>query len=862
MTKHLETAILSVILLICLCILSLLVYKIVPTECTHKNLDVTVIDVTCTDNGYTKNICLDCGAEFNTNEIAALGHTYKDTKVNPTCTENGYTIHKCEVCGDEYKDQTVNASGHELEITVTAPTCEKKGYTLSACKNCDFEEKSAEVDATGHTEVIDRAISATCTQSGLTQGKHCSVCQTVTVAQNIVPALTHNMIDVAEKPATCGAFGYTAHKECSRCGYTEGKATIPATNEHILVDVDGKDSSCTEEGYTDHQLCSTCGYTEGKTTIEKKDHDLVDIQAKENTCLEDGYTAHKECSVCQYTENKTVIPASHDLIDIEGKDATCNEPGYTSYKDCSKCDYIEGKEPIPASHKLIDVPEKAATCYINGYTAHKACENCDYVNEAYQTIEAKHNYVYTSTVPSDCLTRGYDVYTCTKCYDKYEDNYTPAAHLISNELHETVLPTCTERGYDAYLCTREGCHYIYKTHFVDALQHDYDNGVTIEASADTAGYTVYTCQTDDCGHTYISDVIAPTGEHNFVKQTLVAPTFDNQGYTVYKCSDDGCEATYNDNYVFYSDVLEASKNSTLTEAVNGLDLSKFAVTEDNRNVDFEALKASGIEFVILRIASNSERDDNVDPYFLEFYTAAKAAGLDVGAYFFSFATNVEEAIRDAEFVAKWLDHYNVQLEYPVYYDIENAPVWDHYPSDFDQFHVTEIVKAFAERMLEHGYFPGLYSQRSFIYTNDPDNNSTLYNPDEIANICDVWLAHYWVSYPDGSEDYTEHINNNIDNYKDKFGIWQYQGDVYGYLGAMDGACDLNLGFRDYPALIKLYGFNGFTVPEIEEEPEAPSPENPEPEEPQPEEPSPESPTPEPTPEGGEENLEDLNPVNE
>ena len=134
-----------------------------------------------------------------------------------------------------------------------------------------------------------------------------------------------------------------------------------------------------------------------------------------------------------------------------------------------------------------------------------------------------------------------------------------------------------------------------------------------------------------------------------------------------------------------------------------------------------------------------------------------------------------------------------------------------------------MIKAFAERMLAHGYFPGLYSQKSFFYPNG-EETTTLYDLEEISDICDIWLAHYFVTYPDGTEDYTEHINNNIDKYKDKFGIWQYQGDIYGYIGAMEGACDLNLGFRDYAKLIKQFGFNGFTIPEVEEEPEAPSPE--------------------------------------
>ena len=75
-------------------------------------------------------------------------HSYSQTVIDPTCTEKGYTEYKCN-CGDSYKDNYV--------------------------------------DAKGHSEVIDAGVGATCTTDGKTEGKHCSVCNEVIVAQTVIP---------------------------------------------------------------------------------------------------------------------------------------------------------------------------------------------------------------------------------------------------------------------------------------------------------------------------------------------------------------------------------------------------------------------------------------------------------------------------------------------------------------------------------------------------------------------------------------------------------------------------------------------------------------------------------------------------
>ena len=106
-------------------------------------------------------------------------------------------------------------NGHVFGVwyTATAPTCTETGMERHDCENCDYYEQQR-VAATGHTEVIDEAVPNTCTTTGLTEGKHCSVCNEVFVTQEVIAALGgHEWTE-----ATC-----TTPKTCTTCGTTEGE---------------------------------------------------------------------------------------------------------------------------------------------------------------------------------------------------------------------------------------------------------------------------------------------------------------------------------------------------------------------------------------------------------------------------------------------------------------------------------------------------------------------------------------------------------------------------------------------------------------------------------------------------------------
>ncbi len=132
------------------------------------------------------------------------------------------------------------------------PACVENGINERKCF-CGHKETKEIPDLGGHVEVVDEAVAATCTESGITEGKHCSVCEEVLVEQKVVDALGHEEEKLPAVAATCIKEGLTEGVHCSRC---------------LLVLVEQESIAQTEHKFTKN-ICEICEIKNFNAEIEE-----------------------------------------------------------------------------------------------------------------------------------------------------------------------------------------------------------------------------------------------------------------------------------------------------------------------------------------------------------------------------------------------------------------------------------------------------------------------------------------------------------------------------------------------------------------------------------------------------------------
>ena len=213
------------------------------------------------------------------------------------------------------------------------------------------------------------------------------------------------------------------------------------------------------------------------------------------------------------------------------------------------------------------------------------------------------------------------------------------------------------------------------------------------------------------------------------------------------------------NQVIQGDVYTFGADGALNRTARGIDVSKF-----QGNIDWNAVKADGITFAIIRCGYRGYGTGALveDSTYRKNIQGAINAGLKVGVYFYSQAINEAEAVEEASMVLSLVSGYSLPLG--VYYDTES--VAGGRANAISANERTACAVAFCETIRNAGYKAGVYSYASWFYNALNFANISKYN---------TWIAQY----------------RDTLSFNYKYNIWQYTGS--GRVNGISTAVDMNIG---------------------------------------------------------------------
>lgn len=207
----------------------------------------------------------------------------------------------------------------------------------------------------------------------------------------------------------------------------------------------------------------------------------------------------------------------------------------------------------------------------------------------------------------------------------------------------------------------------------------------------------------------------------------------------------------------------------LDKGLRGIDVSKW-----QGDINWQKVKESGISFAMIRDGYGMKFPNQTDRYFHKNVMGAKKNNINCGVYHYSYASNKNEAVAEADFCWETIRGY--KFEYPVSFDIEEKRL-----QCLGRERLTGICEAFCDRMRQRGYYVTIYTYHYWV--------KDYLIEDRLFSKYDLWLARY----------------NWCPGYT--CGMWQHSSE--GIVNGIRSRVDLDIAYFDYPRINKELHLNGF-----------------------------------------------------